>query len=166
MQKGLSLGVIALLAAAGSALAGDSETVGVAAKVTASCTLTTLLDSVETISPPFFPGEHNLGTLGYTCNFGHRLQFPSLAILAEDGTRLVNGTDGHTVQYEVKWTVPIVGGPMAFQTAATTELFGPFSGQQGPLPNVEKTGSVIVKLQGDLTHAGTYTDTLIFSVSP
>lgn len=166
MKTYLGLGCVALFAAVGLATAAGNQSVGVNASVTANCTFTTLLSPVEIISPPFVPGEHNLGTLGYTCNFGHFLQFPSLTIGASGGTLLVNGTDGHTVQYELKWTVPIAGGPMGFQTAASTTTFGPFSGQQGPIPNVEQTGSVIVKLQGDLTHAGTYTDTLVFSVSP
>lgn len=166
MKKHLGLGCVVLLVVAGAATASDNEGVGVSASVSASCTFTTLLSPTVTINPPFFPGEHNLGTLGYTCNFGHFVQFPSLNIQAIGGTNLVNSTDSHTVQYEVKWTVPLTSGPMPFQTSATTATFGPFSGAQGPTPNVEQTGSVIVKLQGDLTHAGTYADTLTFNISP
>lgn len=166
MKRYLGLGCVALIAAAGSAAAADNDAISVSTTVAPLCSLTTLLDSTEVLSAPFYPGEHDLGTLGYTCNFGNDYSFPSLKIKAVGGTLLVNGTDGHTVQYEVKWTVPLVSGPMAFQTAAVTTTFGAFSGQQGPVANVEQTGSVIVKLQGDLTHAGTYTDTLEFSVSP
>jgi hypothetical protein len=166
MRTYLGLGCVALIAAVGSAAAADNDGISVTTTVGPFCSLTTLLEPTEVLSPPFYPGEHNLGTLGYTCNFGNDYSFPSLKIKAVGGTLLVNGTDGHTVQYEVKWTVPLTTGPMPFQTATTTTTFGSFSGEQGPLPNVEQTGSVIVKLQADLTHAGTYTDTLEFSVSP
>jgi hypothetical protein len=138
----------------------------VSASVSASCTLTTLLDAVETISAPF-PGQHNLGNLGYTCNFGNELQYPTLKLVASGGTELVNGTDGHSVQYQVKWDLFSFPPAAGFHTsAAPTTLTVQGPGDQGALPTVEQSGSVIIDLLGDLTHVGTYSDVLTFSVSP
>lgn len=154
-----------LLSVVGPAVAGGNQGVGVSANVSASCHLTTLLDSVETINAPFL-GQHNLGNLGYVCNFGHELQYPSLKIKALGGTALVNTTDGDSVQYRVKWDV-IQSGPAQFYTSAppTTGTFV-FAGDQSAVPNVPQSGAVTIDLLGDLTHAGTYTDILTFSVSP
>lgn len=163
MTRHLGLGCVLFLAAAGSAMALDNEDAAVTASVSASCSLTTLLDSVETLSGPF-PGEHNLGDLGYTCNFGNEVWFPSLKIQAPGGTALVNSTDGHSVQYRIKWNAQIAP---AFHTAAPPVNGNfVFSGDLTAVPNVEVTGSVIIDLLGDLTHAGTYSDILTFSVSP
>lgn len=169
MKSSLHLGLASLpivcLAIAAPAMAADSETVGVAANVTASCKLTTLLDPVEIITAPF-PGQHNLGNLGYICNFGSDLQYPSLKIKAPGGTALVNTTDGHSVQYRVQWNVPQIGPAQFYTSAPPTSGNFQFPGDQGLIPNVPQSGSVIIDLLGDLTHAGTYSDILTFSVSP
>lgn len=166
MKTLLRLGyATAFVALAHPAMAIDSDGIGLTTTLAAACTITTPLSATETISPPY-PGEHNLGTMGYTCNFGNDLQFPSLKITAPGGTFMVNTTDSHAVQYEVKWTVPLTGPTMTYQTALVTTTFPPFAGQQGPIANVEQTGSVMINLLGDLTHAGTYEDVLIFAVSP
>jgi len=161
------LGYAAILAfSAGPAIASNTDSIGVTTTVAASCSLTTLLDSVETISAPY-PGEHNLGNLGYTCNFGNDLQYPTLKLVALGGTELVNSTDGHSVQYRVKWDLFSFPPAAGFQTSpAPTTLTVQGPGDQGALPNVEQTGSVVIDLLGDLTHAGTYSDVLTFSISP
>jgi hypothetical protein len=166
MKKYLGLGCVAFLAVVGPATAAGNEDVDVSASVTASCTLTTLLSPTETLDPPF-PGEHDLGDLGYTCNFGNGLQYPTLKLVASGGTELVNGTDGHSVQYQVKWDLFAFPPAAGFHTSAsptTLTVQGP--GDQGALPNVEQSGSVVIDVLGDLTHAGTYSDVLTFSISP
>lgn len=166
MKTPLGLGCIALLAVAGPAMAAGDDDVSVSASVTAKCTLTTLLDSVETLSPPY-PGEHDLGNLGYTCNFGNELQYPTLKLVATGGTELVNSAAGHSVQYRVKWNLFSFPPAAGFHTsAAPTTLTVQGPGDQGALPNVEQSGSVVIDLLGDLTHAGTYSDVLTFSISP
>jgi hypothetical protein len=167
MKTLLRLGcATALVALAHPAMAVDSDSVGLTTSLAASCTLTTLLSPTETLSPPY-PGEHDLGDLGYTCNFGNELQYPTLKLVAPGGTVLVNGTDGHSVQYRVKWDLFSFPPAAGFQTsAAPTTLTVQGPGDQGALPNVEQTGSVVVDVLGDLTHAGTYSDVLTFSISP
>lgn len=166
MIKYLGLGCVTLLAVAGPAAAAGNDSVSVSTSLAALCTLTTHLSSVETIDPPY-PGEHNLGTLGYTCNFGNDLQYPTLKLVALGGTELVNGTDGHSVQYRVKWDLFSFPPAAGFQTsAAPTTLTVQGPGDQGVAPNVEQTGFVTIDLLGDLTHAGTYSDILTFSISP
>lgn len=166
MKTHLGLGFISLLAVASSAMAADNDTINVTTSVQASCTLTTLLDPIETLSAPY-PGEHNLGNLGYTCNFGNELQYPTLKLVALGGTELVNSTDGHSVQYRVKWDLFSFPPAAGFQTsAAPTTLTVQGPGDQGAIPYVEQTGSVVVDVLGDLTHAGTYSDVLTFSISP
>jgi hypothetical protein len=166
MIKHLGLGCVALLAVAGPAAAAGNDSVGVSTTVAALCTLTTHLSPVETIDAPY-PGEHNLGTLGYTCNFGNELQYPTLKLVALGGTELVNSTDGHSVQYRVKWDLFSFPPAAGFQTSpspTTLTVQGP--GDQGVVANVEQTGFVTIDLLGDLTHAGTYSDILTFSISP
>lgn len=166
MKTILRLGyAIAFVAFAYQAMAVNNDSIGITSSLAASCTITTPLSPTVTISPPY-PGEHTLGTMGYTCNFGNGLQFPSITIIANGGTKLVNTTTNDAVQYEVKWLVPILGGPMPYQTSLVTQTFGPFGGQQGPLANVEQTGSVKINVLGNLTQAGTYQDVLTFTVSP
>lgn len=166
MKKYLGLGCVAFLVVAGPATAAGNQDVDVSASVSASCTLTTLLSPTEVLSPPFV-GEHNLGDLGYTCNFGNELQYPTLKLVALGGTELVNGTDGHSVQYRVKWELFSFPPAAGFKTSpAPTTLTVQGPGDQGALPNVEQNGAVIIDVLGDLTHAGTYSDVLTFSISP
>jgi hypothetical protein len=163
MKRLLYLGYAALtLATAGAVLAEGNQGVGVNATVGPYCELTTLLDSTEVISAPFFPGEHNLGNLGYTCNFD--TFNATLKIHAPSGTVLVNQSDGNRVQYDIKWDVPPVPD---YQTSpfGHTATFT-FDGAPGSPPNTEQVGPVLIKLHGDLTHAGTYSDVVTFSITP
>jgi hypothetical protein len=148
-----------MLAMAGPASADGVQSVSVSSTVGGFCELTTLLSPIEFINPTV--GLHSLGNLGFTCNFDST--FATLKISTTAGTFLVNGADGDKVRYRIKWDVPPVH---TWVSDFAHDVEASFPGTPGTPAGTEQVGPVLVDLLETPTHAGTYSDTVTFSVLP
>jgi len=149
-----------LLLSPRGALAIPGPTSLITADVSPGCSFTTQLDPIEIIGNT--PGTYIIGDLGYTCNF----QGPEaiLTISSSGGTVLVNPADtGSGVQYKVKWGL----SPFVTLTAAGPGLAETEFGVNPPGPPLtEVKGAVSIQYSSPLTVAGTYSDTIVFTISP
>lgn len=160
MKLRLVLALSLLLLSPQGALAIPSSTTLVTADVSKSCEFSTELDPIETIGNT--PGTYTIGDLGYTCNF--QGSGATVTISSTGGTELVNPADtGGGVQYRVRWGL----SPFVSLTAAGPGVAEIEAGviPPGP-PRTEVKGAVSIQYSSPLTVAGTYTDTIVFTISP
>ena len=139
---------------------GDAAQIQVTGSIPPICEFTTLpaQSSLGTIEQGTVT---ELGALGFTCNIAMSGAINLTVVSANGALRREDGAQ--TVAYEIAWNIQ--GSVDAFDGVATSPTgFNLLSGQNG----VEQLGAYKVKITG-LTAglpAGTYGDTLTFTISP
>ena len=152
--------VLTCLIVAAPAWADDSTAVLVESTVPAVCTFTSRPRAVQSIAP--VTGEYSLGNLGYTCNFQGNA---SLVLHLPNGTNFRNPAAGATdVGYGLKWLLPPNAGGMTYQSFAPGNQS--FQSPTAPTPNAETRGALWIKLNANLTVAGTWSTTIAYTITP
>ncbi|MFN9161668.1 MAG: hypothetical protein ACK6DM_03025 [Alphaproteobacteria bacterium] len=104
-----------------------------------------------------------VGSLSLTCNYTGTIQ---VQMMTDDGTVLKSPDEpGAEALYRIRWTNP---SPEAIPwfSSGTGTTFGAYTSSTGPNYNVARSSTVEVQVLDPSSIGGTYTDTVVFMVSP
>ncbi len=156
MKAVISLGCTLLITVVTTSVL--AQEINIQADEPQSCAFTGSL--VGTVPPTPFV-NHTVGNLGFSCNYVGAV---SIGMETDDGTVLkVPGEPGSDILYQIRWLVP---PNMPWNSSGTHAVFGPWLGNTQGAPNEVRSEAVQVRFFDPFVVAGTYTDTVIFTISP